>query len=152
MNLECLELGPLDREQVKSPIPNMDCENNHVVNESEFCKNRGKRGYKEQIVKIKPSWDAYFCLMLEYVICVDFILLCSTICKRVLGTCRNFFIIEILWCNTRSILNECGLLFNYKKTITNGFSIIIQFTWEFQMAPMTMFKNLNTDRNSVGNN
>ena len=55
MNLECLELGSLDYEHVKSPIPNMYCENNHVGNESESRKNRGKRGCKEQTVKIKPS-------------------------------------------------------------------------------------------------
>ena len=39
MNLECLELGPLDCEHVKSPIPNVDCENNHVGNESKSHKN-----------------------------------------------------------------------------------------------------------------
>ena len=44
MNLDCLELGPLDCEHVKSPIPNMDCENNHVGNELESHKNRGNRG------------------------------------------------------------------------------------------------------------
>ena len=55
MNLECLELGPLDCEYVKSPIPNMVCENNHVGSESESSKNRGKKGYKEQTIKIRPS-------------------------------------------------------------------------------------------------
>ena len=44
MNLKCLEFGLLDYEQVKSPIPNMDYENNHMGNESKSCKNRGKRG------------------------------------------------------------------------------------------------------------
>ena len=42
-------------------------------NKSESHKNRGKRGCKEQTMKIKSSWDTYFYLMLEYVICVDFI-------------------------------------------------------------------------------
>ena len=37
--LECLELGPLDCDHMKSSIPNMDCENNHVGNESESCEN-----------------------------------------------------------------------------------------------------------------
>ena len=55
MNLECLELSHLDCEYVKSPIPNMDCENNHVGNESKSRKNRGKRGYKEYTVKIGPN-------------------------------------------------------------------------------------------------
>ena len=55
MNLECLELGPLDCEYVKSSIPNMDCENYYVGNEFKSHKNRGKRGCKEQIVKIKPG-------------------------------------------------------------------------------------------------
>ena len=45
MNLECLELGSLNCEHVKSAIPNMDCENNFVDNESESYKNRGRRGY-----------------------------------------------------------------------------------------------------------
>ena len=55
MNLKCLEFSLLDCEHMKSPIPNMDCENNHVNNESDFRKNKDKRGYKEQTVKIKPS-------------------------------------------------------------------------------------------------
>ena len=54
MNLECLELDPLDFKHVKSQS-NMDCENNHMGNESEAYKNRGKRGCKEQTLKIKPS-------------------------------------------------------------------------------------------------
>ena len=48
MNLDYLEFGPLDCEHVKSPIPNMHCENNDVGSQSEFCKNIGKRGWKEQ--------------------------------------------------------------------------------------------------------
>ena len=59
MILKYLELGPLNCEYVKSPIPNMDCENNHVGNESESCKNRDKRGYKEQTVKIKRSVEMH---------------------------------------------------------------------------------------------
>ena len=76
IKLECLELDLFYCECVKSPIPNMDCENNH-----EFAKNRSKRGSKEHNVKIKPSWDVYFCLMLEYVICVGFILSCFALYK-----------------------------------------------------------------------
>ena len=54
-NLECFELGPLECEHVKSPISNMNYENNYAGNESKSHKNRGKRGCKEQIVKIKPG-------------------------------------------------------------------------------------------------
>ena len=54
MNLECLELGSLNYEHVKTPISNMDYENNYMGNETESHKNRDKKGYKEQIVKIKP--------------------------------------------------------------------------------------------------
>ena len=46
-NLELLELGPFVYEHVKSLISIMDYENNHVDKESESCKNRGKKGYKE---------------------------------------------------------------------------------------------------------
>ena len=53
--LECLELGPLNCDHMKSLIPNTICENNHVGNESESRKNRDKRVCKEQKVKIKPS-------------------------------------------------------------------------------------------------
>ena len=47
INLECLELGSLDCEHVKSPISNMDSENNHAGNESESRKNRSKRECKK---------------------------------------------------------------------------------------------------------
>ena len=109
-NFECLELGLLECEHVKSPIPNMDYENNHVGNESESHKNRGKRGCKEQTIKIKPNWDAYFCLMIEYIVCVDLILLCYALYNRGLDTCRSFLVIKILWCNVHSILDECRAL------------------------------------------
>ena len=55
MILECLKLGPLDCEHMKSPIPNMDYENNHVGNKFESHKNKGKRECKEQTVQIKPN-------------------------------------------------------------------------------------------------
>ena len=78
-----------------------------MANEFESRKNRGKRGCKEQAVKIKSNWDAYFYLMLKCVVCIDFILLYYALFKNILGTCRSFVIIEILWYNTRSILDEC---------------------------------------------
>ena len=55
MKLECLKLDSLDSELVKSPISNMNCENNYMDNKSESHKNRGKRGCKEQTMKIKSS-------------------------------------------------------------------------------------------------
>ena len=87
----------------------------YMGNESESRKNRGKRGCKKQTGKIKPSWDAYFCLILEHIICVDFILLCSTLYKRILDICMSFPIIEILLYNGRSILDECGALIQLSK-------------------------------------
>ena len=81
-NLELLESGPLVCEDIKSPIPNMDCENNYVDKEFESCKNKCKKGCKEQTIKIRPMHT--FCLILEYVVCV------------VLDTCRSFLINEIL--------------------------------------------------------
>ena len=47
MILEYFELGLLDCEHVKIPIPNIDCENNHVSNESESHKDRDKKGCKD---------------------------------------------------------------------------------------------------------
>ena len=56
-----------------------------------------------------------FILMLEYVDCVGFILLCYSLYKRAFDTYRSFFIIEILWYNARSILNECRALIQLSK-------------------------------------
>ena len=36
-------IGPLDREYLKSPSLNMDCENNYMGNEAESRKNKAKK-------------------------------------------------------------------------------------------------------------
>ena len=53
--------------------------------------------------------------MLEYIICIDFILLCYALFKRVLGTRMSFLIFEIYDVMLARFLINVELLFNYRK-------------------------------------